>query len=52
MQVGATAQEKSKVLSFRMKIQGLTLMVVLGNGLVEGIVLRATTFFRVKTRDL
>jgi hypothetical protein len=26
MQVGATAQEKSKVLSFRMKIQGLALI--------------------------
>jgi hypothetical protein len=27
-------------------------MVVIGNGLVEGIVLRVWTFFRVKTRSL
>jgi hypothetical protein len=49
MQIRVTAQEKFIVLSFRMKIQGLPLIGCAGNGLVEGIVLRARTFFRVKT---
>jgi hypothetical protein len=44
-----TAQEKFIVLPFGVKIQGLPLIGCAGNGLVEGIVLRARTFFRVKT---
>jgi hypothetical protein len=47
--VGATAQEKFRVLSFRVKIQGLALLVVPDNALVEDIILRGRTFFKVKT---
>jgi hypothetical protein len=40
MQVGATTHEKFKVLPFKVKIQGLALIGVPGNSLVESIVLR------------
>jgi hypothetical protein len=52
MQVGAITQEKFTVLPFRMKIQGMALIVVPGNDLVTGIVLRSKTFFRVKSYNL
>jgi hypothetical protein len=45
---GGDCTEKVKALSLRVKIQGLALIVP-GNGLVEGIVLRGRSFFRVKT---
>jgi hypothetical protein len=47
MQVEATTQKKFKALPFRVKVQGLALMP--GNVLVEAIVLRVMSFFRVKT---
>jgi hypothetical protein len=46
--VRTTAHEKFSILSFRVKIQGLILIGVPRNVLVEGIVLRVSTFFRVK----
>jgi hypothetical protein len=39
--VGVIAQEDYKVFSFGMKIQGLALMVLCGNFLVEDILSRA-----------
>jgi hypothetical protein len=51
MKVGAASQVKFRVLPFREKIQGLAVMVVSGNDLVEGIVLRADTIFKMKTKD-
>jgi hypothetical protein len=49
MKVGAAAQVKFGVIPFRVKIQGLALISVSSNDLVEGIVFRAETIFMVKT---
>jgi hypothetical protein len=49
VKVGATTHVKFRVLSFRIKIQGLVLLVMSGNCFVEDIVLRVETIFRVKT---
>jgi hypothetical protein len=49
MQVGLTTHVKFNVLPSRVKIQGLVLNVMPGNGLVEDIILRVGTFFRVNT---
>jgi hypothetical protein len=40
--VGVIAQEDYKVFSFRVKIQGLALMVLSGNFLVEDILFEST----------
>jgi hypothetical protein len=49
MKVGAAARVKFGVIPFRVKIQGLALIGVSSNDLVEGIVFRAEIIFMVKT---
>ena len=46
MRVGAAVQEKFKVLSFSVKIQDLSFLIVPDNVLVEDIVLRARIFLQ------
>jgi hypothetical protein len=48
MKVGAAAHVKFGDLPFRVKIQGLALIGVSNDDLVEGIVLRVETIFRLK----
>jgi hypothetical protein len=50
--VDVPAQEGYKVLSFKVKIEGLILFVVTSNDLVEGIILRERTYYRMKIQGL